>query len=412
MIHKNSIKILNFYSGRFFCTTVILTTEAGEWLITLELDERRLSTVQAKRRKSMKRILVSIFLAVLVLSTAFAGGKQESTSSKIVIGALIRNLDEQFLADYTANLKDLATKAGVELKVLDSRSDQAMQLDQLNLLLTQGVKHFIIIPNQTEATEQMTKAIQAKGGTAVFSNTPPSAAALKVGKNFFLADSAQSVAGYMQAQIIDEYFTKYPERLGPGKTLNALMILGQLGHPAQIARSEGLAKGLSERGYKLNVLAQDTANWKPDEAQQKMDAWISAFNGKFNIVIAQNDGMALGAVESMLTTKYTKSDTSDGTMLKVPVIGVDATQVALKSISENKLYATVLQDSIGISTTAFGLAKALASGTYQAGMEVNGIKPLAAVISDPPANDPAVIGQCYLVPFTPVTKENYKQFMK
>ncbi len=360
----------------------------------------------------MKRILVSILVALIVISSVFAGGKQDAAASKIVIGALIRNLDEQFLADYTANLKDLAAKADVELKVLDSRSDQAMQLDQLNLLLTQGVKHFIIIPNQTEATEQMTKAIQAKGGTAVFSNTPPSAAALKVGKNFFLADSAQSVAGYMQAQIIDAYFTKYPDRLSPGKTIDALMILGQLGHPAQIARSEGLAKGLAEKGYKLNVLAQDTANWKPDEAQQKMDAWISAFSGKFNIVITQNDGMALGAVESLLTTKYTKVDAGDGTMLRVPVLGVDATQVALKSISEKKLYATVLQDSAGISTTAFGLARALASGSYQPGMEVNGIKPLSAAISDPPANDPAVIGQCYLVPFTPVTQDNYKQFMK
>ena len=48
----------------------------------------------------------------------------------------------------------------------------------------------------------------------------------------------------------------------------------------------------------VEVIAKDTANWKPDEAQQKMDAWLSAFKGKFNIVIANNDGMALGAVES------------------------------------------------------------------------------------------------------------------
>jgi methyl-galactoside transport system substrate-binding protein len=350
-------------------------------------------------------LLFGLSIVFPIVSTASAQGQ------KVVIGALIRNLDEQFLADYTTNLKALAAKSGVELKVLDSRSDQAAQLDQLNLLLTQGVKHFIIIPNQTEVTEQMAKAIQAKGGTAVFSNTPPSAAALKVGRNFFLADSAQSVAGYIQAQIIDQYFTKYPAKLAPGKTINALLVLGQLGHPAQIARSEGLEKGLNEKGYKLNVVAKDTANWKPDEAQQKMDAWIAAFGGKFNTVIAQNDGMALGAVESLLTAGYTKADAADGTILKVPVLGVDATQVALKSISENKLYATVLQDSIGISTAAFQLASALASGTFKPGMTVNGISPLKTPISDPPANDQSVIGQCYLVPFKAVTKDNYKSYI-
>ena len=99
-------------------------------------------------------------------------------------------------------------------------------------------------------------------------------------------------------------------------------------------------------------------------------------------------------------------------MLKVPVLGVDATQVALKSIDEDKLYATVLQDSIGISTTAFELAYALATGAYKPGMPINGIDPLTATISDPPANDAAVIGQCYLVPFKPITKENYKTLMK
>jgi len=127
----------------------------------------------------MRKFMLSFIIVTVCVSQLFANGQQasESGSSKVVIGALIRNLDEQFLADYTANLKDLADKAGVTLKILDSRSDQATQLDQLNLLLTQNIKHFIIIPNQTEATEQMTKAIQAKGGSAVFSNTPPSAAA-------------------------------------------------------------------------------------------------------------------------------------------------------------------------------------------------------------------------------------------
>src|SRR5690554_2852496 len=140
----------------------------------------------------MKKRLVLVLMLLLLCSLVFAGGQKGSSAGdgKVVIGALIRNLDEQFLADYAANIKKLAEAKGVELKILDSRSDQAAQLDQLNLLLTQGVRHFIIIPNQTEASEQMTKAINEKGGTAVFSNTPPSAEALRVGKNFFLADSA------------------------------------------------------------------------------------------------------------------------------------------------------------------------------------------------------------------------------
>ncbi|MDP3178485.1 MAG: substrate-binding domain-containing protein, partial [Spirochaetaceae bacterium] len=182
-----------------------------------------------------KLIVIAVALAVLA-SGAFA-------APKIVIGALIRNLDEQFVADYAANVKALAAKAGVELKLLDSRSDQATQLDQLNTLLTQGVKFFVIVPNQTEATEQMAKAIAAKKGGAAFSNIQPSVEALKVGKNFFLASSPESVAGAIQADIIDAYFKKFPAKLGPGKAINALFLLGQLGHPAQKYRTDAVKNG-------------------------------------------------------------------------------------------------------------------------------------------------------------------------
>jgi methyl-galactoside transport system substrate-binding protein len=352
----------------------------------------------------MKKLVVIALVLAVLATGVFAAPKP-------VIGALIRNLDEQFVADYAANLKVLADKAGVELKLLDSRSDQATQLDQLNTLITQGVKYFVIVPNQTEATEQMAKAIQAVGGGAAFSNIQPSVAALKVGPTFFLASSPESVAGRIQADIIDNYFKKNPGKLGPGKAINALFLLGQLGHPAQKYRTEAVKASLVSKGYKLNVIAEDTANWKPDEAQQKMDAWVAAYNGKFNIVITNNDGMALGAVESLLTANYTKSDASDGTILKVPVLGVDATQVALKSMSENKLYATVLQDSVGQSSTAFELALAMATGKYKPGFVAWGIKPETKVSAEAPANDAAVIGQCYLVPFKAVTKDNYKSFI-
>jgi methyl-galactoside transport system substrate-binding protein len=350
-------------------------------------------------------------LMFVLTALAVIAGTSLSAQAKPVIGALIRNLDEQFVADYANNLKKIAAEKGVELKLLDARSDQATQLDQLNTLLSQGVKYFVIISATTEATEQMAKAINAKGGGAAFSNIQPSVAALKVSKNFYLASSPESVAGQIQADIIDNYFKKNPSALGPGKAINAILLLGQLGHPAQVNRTNAVLDSLGKKGYKVNVVAKDTANWKPDEAQQKMDAWISAYRNKFNIVIANNDGMALGAVESLLTAKYTDGDASKGTILKVPVVGVDATQVALKSMSEDKLYATVLQDSVGQSQTAFDLAYAMATKGSATGVTAGGIKPLSAPINEAPANDASVAGQCYLVPFKAVTKDNYTMFL-
>ena len=360
----------------------------------------------------MKKFLVTSVLACLACGGLMAQGKP-------VIGVLIRNLNDQFLTDYANNIKKCAAAKGCDIKIVDARNDQASQLDQLNALLSQRVKFFVVVPAVSQGSEEIVKAIRAHGGGAAFSNTPPTVAALKVSKEWlYYASSPETVAGEFQADIIDNYFKKYPNHLAAGKTINTLMILGQLGHPAQVYRTDAVLKTLTAKGYKVNIVAKDTANWLPDEAQRKMDAWISAFNGKFNLVIANNDAMALGAVESMVTAKYfqdpsnpTKDVEGSGTVLKVPVIGVDCTHVALQSMGEHKLYATVLQDAIGQSSTAFELAYYMATKGSPYGKTINGIKPLTKATDESPANDAATAGQCYLVPFKAVTMSNYKSFM-
>lgn len=126
--------------------------------------------------KMSKGLLLLLFAAVFSVGctkqeTAKTDGKKDG---KIVMGALIRNLDEDFVRIYADNLRALAEARGVELKLLDARNDQGNQLDQLNTLLTQGIKYFVIIPVQTEMTEQMAQAINEKGGGASFSNIQPS----------------------------------------------------------------------------------------------------------------------------------------------------------------------------------------------------------------------------------------------
>ena len=82
-------------------------------------------------------------------------------------------------------------------------------------------------------------------------------------------------------------------------------------------------------------------------------------------------------------------------------------------MAENKLFATVLQDAAGQSSTAFALVYQMATKGSAIGMVAAGISACAAVTpGEAPSDDPAVIAQCYLVPFKAVTKENYKSFIK
>jgi ABC-type sugar transport system substrate-binding protein len=172
---------------------------------------------------------------------------------------------------------------------------------------------------------------------------------------------------------------------------------------------------LRARGYNVNKIAEDTANWTPDQAQEKMSTWIGAHRGRFNAIVAQNDGMAMGAIEALIQNGLTKSDASDGTILTVPVIGYDATDEAINSMSQDKLYGTVLQDSSAQSATAFNIIYELASTGSVLGKPITGLDkagttftllPPTAPITEYPADDAAVIQQCYLVPYAPIDKDS------
>ncbi|MDD3058210.1 MAG: substrate-binding domain-containing protein, partial [Sphaerochaeta sp.] len=103
----------------------------------------------------MKKMVAILLVLALVCTGIFAQGSSESKSDSVKIGALIRNLNEQFVKDYADNLRKLAAEKGVELNLQDAQGDVARQLDQLNTLITQGYKYFVIIPQDTSATEQM-----------------------------------------------------------------------------------------------------------------------------------------------------------------------------------------------------------------------------------------------------------------
>ena len=357
----------------------------------------------------MKKILLISILSVFMFS--FAGCGNKSSSDKEVIGVLLRNDNEAFLYAYKAGLIEAAKKNNVTLKIYSANNDAAIQIDQLKTMLLNGIKYFVIISHSTDLTEQMAKIINSQGGAAAFSNIIPSVNALKVGKNFFYASSPETDAGNFQAQIIDSYFKKNPGKIS-GKTLNVVYFNGEYGHPAQIYRKVGVMEGLSQLGYTVNLVAEFGANWDRASARQYLDLLIEGGDKNFNLVIAQNDEMALGAVDSLVSHGFVDNPSSptrdidnDGTALSVPVLGIDATDAGKKSMSDNQMYGTVLQDAGAQAETALELVwQCMKTGTAQGYVTQAGLKAASHVTKEAPLTDSTVISQCFVVPFVPVQK--------
>jgi len=85
-------------------------------------------------------------------------------------------------------------------------------------------------------------------------------------------------------------------RFGRGEA-NVVHLQGQLGASAQVGRSEALVEGIARNGWTL--LAQQTGDWGTDPAKAVMTSWIRQFGNRINAVYAENDNMALGAIQAL-----------------------------------------------------------------------------------------------------------------
>jgi ABC-type sugar transport system substrate-binding protein len=128
---------------------------------------------------------------------------------------------------------------------------------------------------------------------------------------------------------------------------------------------------------KITALDAQTANWKRDQAMTLTENWLTRFNNEIDAVIAQNDDMALGALEAV---------EAKGLKDRIVVIGVDAIADALTAVKAGRLDATVFQDAAGQGRGGLDVALEL-------------LKTNQKKIPD------------RMIPFKAVTKENVDQFM-
>ena len=117
---------------------------------------------------------------------------------------------------------------------------------------------------------------------------------------------------------------------------------GQLSNQAAVQRTKDVRDviGMDMCNF-MTVVGEQTANWSRDEAQDLMTNWMSS-GEPFDFVLANNDEMAIGAIQAM---KAAGMDMAD-----VQVGGVDASQDALLSMAAGDYDVTVFQDSVGQGT--------------------------------------------------------------
>jgi methyl-galactoside transport system substrate-binding protein len=337
----------------------------------------------------MKKAVVFLLALALCFSavSAFAAPPK--------VGVCIYKFDDTFMS-YVRNTIETAAQGKATLSVQDSQYDQPKQNDQVDQFIVNGMKSLAINMVDPSAVSVLIKKAQAKKLPLVLFNREPAAADMaKYDKAYYVGAKAQE-SGTMEGQIVAKYWKAHPEAdLNKDGKLQYVMLIGDPSNTDAKYRTQFSIEAVKAAGIQVDKLAEDTAMWDRPKAQEKMAAWLAAFPGKVEVVFANNDDMALGAIEALKAAGYFTGSKY------MPVVGVDATPPAIDALKQGTLLGTVYNDATNQGVATFDLAYTLAQG-----------KPASTTVA-PLANAEGKAdskGHYIWVPYKMVTLENVNSF--
>ena len=118
---------------------------------------------------------------------------------------------------------------------------------------------------------------------------------------------------------------------------NVAILMGKLDNEGALKRTAGNEEVQKNKYPGIKILDKQTGQWQRNEGLAKTEDWLNRFGKDLNAILANNDDMALGAIQALKDKKRTD----------IIVVGVDATPDALTSVSKGELAATVFQDAAG-----------------------------------------------------------------
>jgi len=317
----------------------------------------------------MKKTILMV-LGIVLLSIFMTGcGKQtleKEELTELKIGISVYNQYDTFISEMMdeaqlyADEMEAKYNIAVTLDIQNAGGNQITQNDQMNYFFDRECD--IVCINLVDRTDASTVIERGKsaGIPIVFFNRELVEEDLDRWDNLYYVGAEAFESGIIQGEILIEKLEEDfagVDKNGDG-IIQYVMLEGEAGHQDSIVRTMYAISTVTDAGYEVEKLADEIANWNRDQAKTKMVQWMQEFDESIEVVFANNDDMALGAVDALLEAGYFQ----DENRIPPVVLGIDGTQVAQEALAAEYILGTVVNDSIGQVKGMLELAYSIASG--------------------------------------------------
>ena len=288
---------------------------------------------------------------------------------------------DTYLSSVRAAMNEAFAAASLEYHDYDANGSQTTQTEQIQTAITKGAA--VLVVNIVDASsDDATQAIidMAKGAELplVFFNRSVSEELVSAYDKAAYVGTDYTMAGHMEGKLVGEHVLANYDAVdlnGDGE-ISYVMFKGQEGNMEADARTQygvedadAVLTAAGKPALKFyddknaaKYLVDQNGAWSAAQGQEYMQTILSSYNeangNMVELVIANNDDMALGAIAALQAAGYNKNDGG----VTIPVFGVDATAAAQEAIAAKSMTGTIKQDAVGMANAVVKIAENLGLG--------------------------------------------------
>jgi D-xylose transport system substrate-binding protein len=306
-----------------------------------------------------RKLMYVAMLVILVISLVGCASKTTTTTGKIKVGLSFSDFATERWPVENAQMTQLLQAKGYEVISQEADHDVKLQSDQIDNMVSQGIKGLIVIAEDGDAAVTPVEKAVAAGVKVI------------------------SYDRLIKTSKISAYLSFDNVEVGKQEALGVMTALGLPGsttwtkdNPAKVVLSGGsptdnnavlvrqgqmeVVQPYIDQGVVKIVADQWVENWDAAKAEAMMENILTAQHNKIDAVVASNDGTALGELQAM------KAQGLAGT---VPISGQDATADGCNSIVLGQQTVTVFKDTRLLAPQAVNMIDALIKGQSPSGLQ-------------------------------------------
>lgn len=291
-----------------------------------------------------------------------SGRMREDEIKTIRIGVTVYDQYDTFISQLIEDFKSFAgekeseTGIAINIEIYNAAGSQSTQNSQVEAMLDDGCN--VICVNLVDRTEPTTiiDMAEKRNVPVIFFNRELVEEDLERWEQLYYVGAKAFESGIIEGEIAAEAFKNHP---GADKNEDGVfqyvVLEGEAGHQDAIVRTEYSVSTIIENGVEVEKLSYGIANWNRAQAQTKMTQMLGEYGTQIELVLANNDDMALGAIDALKAAELERE--------KWPVVvGIDGTDVGLEAVKNGDMAGTVYNDKEGQAAAMLNLAYELSVG--------------------------------------------------